>query len=410
MKVLLNEKVLNYSDEPFVFKESVDPRTGEKKVRLRGLLLPFNQVSRNGVLYNLDSIKKHYQELLGRSFCYNHQVDSSTDKSYGHVTESLLIENNDAVPKGWEAVYSKPGWYYEVDIDPEEKDMIRKLKRGDYRHVSIQLVGDSVEERYTEEFGEYQEAYVGDVIEMSAVIAPGFLATTAVFAEALKKAKAHKEDVSTSTAAGAIQPTQDLEKEELSPCQKWLKALDHAPTDEEVHKWAEDNKMDVHEVEAQIYKLAKQHLDMGHAETKKQEIVEPLPEAEADPKELAIGIKVEMEHTDNPEEAKKIALQHLAEVKDYYTKLKTYVESFRVTCEKPDGTKIIKTFEDEKQLAKFQANNPHLVIVKKVKERVGAQPTQPLMEDDINVDEEIKEFMQLGNAKVETIIQDCNCF
>ena len=43
-------------------------------------------------------------------------------------------------------------------------------------------------------------------------------------------------------------------------------------------------------------------------------------------KELKMGIKVEMEHTDDPDEAKNIALQHLAEVPDYYTKLLKYVE------------------------------------------------------------------------------------
>jgi hypothetical protein len=36
-----------------------------------------------------------------------------------------------------------------------------------------------------------------------------------------------------------------------------------------------------------------------------------------------MGIRVEMEHTDNPKEAKIIALQHLAEDPKYYSKLKT---------------------------------------------------------------------------------------
>jgi hypothetical protein len=44
-------------------------------------------------------------------------------------------------------------------------------------------------------------------------------------------------------------------------------------------------------------------------------------EADADPKELKIGIKVEMEHTDDPEVAKKIALDHLAEHPHYYSEL-----------------------------------------------------------------------------------------
>ena len=42
---------------------------------------------------------------------------------------------------------------------------------------------------------------------------------------------------------------------------------------------------------------------------------------DADPKELAVGIKLEMEHTTNPEWSKKIALDHIAEIPDYYTRL-----------------------------------------------------------------------------------------
>ena len=40
-----------------------------------------------------------------------------------------------------------------------------------------------------------------------------------------------------------------------------------------------------------------------------------------DPEELEKGIKVEMEHTDDPEEAKRIALDHLLENPKYYSKL-----------------------------------------------------------------------------------------
>ncbi len=52
-----------------------------------------------------------------------------------------------------------------------------------------------------------------------------------------------------------------------------------------------------------------------------QEIQTPSKEKDVDPKELKMGIKVEMEHTDDPAKAKLIALQHLAEDPKYYTKL-----------------------------------------------------------------------------------------
>lgn len=45
-----------------------------------------------------------------------------------------------------------------------------------------------------------------------------------------------------------------------------------------------------------------------------------ITEKDVDPKELRLGIKVEMEHTKNPHVAKQIALDHLAEDDRYYTK------------------------------------------------------------------------------------------
>jgi len=45
-----------------------------------------------------------------------------------------------------------------------------------------------------------------------------------------------------------------------------------------------------------------------------------------DPEELAMGIKVEMEHTDDPAIARKIALDHLSEAPFYYTALKAMEE------------------------------------------------------------------------------------
>lgn len=44
-------------------------------------------------------------------------------------------------------------------------------------------------------------------------------------------------------------------------------------------------------------------------------------EEDVNGEQLEIGIKVEMEHTTNEDIAKKIALDHLAEIPDYYTRL-----------------------------------------------------------------------------------------
>lgn len=48
-----------------------------------------------------------------------------------------------------------------------------------------------------------------------------------------------------------------------------------------------------------------------------------LSPGDVDSDELALGIKVEMEHTDDPQLAMEIALDHLKEDPHYYTKLQT---------------------------------------------------------------------------------------
>jgi len=47
-----------------------------------------------------------------------------------------------------------------------------------------------------------------------------------------------------------------------------------------------------------------------------------ISEEDVDPDELSMGIEIEKEHVDDNSVAKKIALDHLAEIKDYYTRLK----------------------------------------------------------------------------------------
>ena len=42
---------------------------------------------------------------------------------------------------------------------------------------------------------------------------------------------------------------------------------------------------------------------------------------DADPEELKMGVKVEYEHTTNPVISERIALDHLAECANYYTRL-----------------------------------------------------------------------------------------
>ena len=47
-----------------------------------------------------------------------------------------------------------------------------------------------------------------------------------------------------------------------------------------------------------------------------------ITEKDVDQEQLKMGIEIEREHTESTEIATKIALDHLAEIPDYYTRLK----------------------------------------------------------------------------------------
>lgn len=88
-----------------------------------------------------------------------------------------------------------------------------------------------------------------------------------------------------------------------------------SPPDKDIHNLAEKLGIDAHKFEAYIYSILGSILGTGEAKKKK------FTEKDADKKELEMGIKVEMEHTKNKAVAKRIALDHLAELPDYYTRL-----------------------------------------------------------------------------------------
>ena len=158
------------SEHAFRFTESIDPQTGKKKFIISGLMLPFGKISRNNIMYNIESIKDQHKKLIGKALMYNHKVDTDMLPK-GHFIDSTIEED---------------GWHYKADVDPHEVDLIRKLERGDLRHVSIQLIGGKVIERMNDKGEPFTEAYVSDLIEGSIVPAPGFLDTTIKLAEAFK--------------------------------------------------------------------------------------------------------------------------------------------------------------------------------------------------------------------------------
>jgi len=96
------------------------------------------------------------------------------------------------------------------------------------------------------------------------------------------------------------------------------------PDDDKFHKFAEELGVDVHELEAKAYGLATSFatfLNNGRA------IEKGVTKDQVDPEELRMGIAVEKEHTPDANVATRIAIDHLAEIKNYYTLLKEMEKS-----------------------------------------------------------------------------------
>lgn len=112
------------------------------------------------------------------------------------------------------------------------------------------------------------------------------------------------------------------------------------PNDDQVHKFAEENGYDPHKLESVFYILATaatRLLREGYSGE------EGFTEKDADHKQLKMGIKVELEHSTSEVIAKKIALDHLTEIPDYYTRLhKMENEAKSVT----EARKVKPSFEE----------------------------------------------------------------
>ena len=111
------------------------------------------------------------------------------------------------------------------------------------------------------------------------------------------------------------------------------------PPDEEIHELAEEMGIHPSMLEAKVYSMLGKELKTAQRH-------EHVPDSEYDSKQLAKGIKVEKEHTDDPEKAKEIAKDHLSEFPDYYTRLKKMEDS----ADKAKEGSFRAGFEDELQI------------------------------------------------------------
>lgn len=101
------------------------------------------------------------------------------------------------------------------------------------------------------------------------------------------------------------------------------------PKDTQIHALAKKLGVDPHKFEEQVYMILgdllkkEDKIPGGRADklTSKDIADKHNVSVEEIEKQIAMGVKVEMEHVDDKELAKEISLDHLEEMPDYYTRL-----------------------------------------------------------------------------------------
>jgi len=101
------------------------------------------------------------------------------------------------------------------------------------------------------------------------------------------------------------------------------------PDDDEFHALADKLKISPHELEEVGYELLTGLLK-GVGKHKE------VPVTKFNPEQIKMGLEVEKEHTDSPAIAQQIAKDHLAEIPDYYTRLKKMEDEAKKSMGKKD--------------------------------------------------------------------------
>ena len=173
-----------------VSKENVSKEaegSDSETVKIEGFALPFDTVSRNGVLYRKESVIKAAETMVGRPMFFNHNI------------EELPIGQVEA----FEVSSDGKGMNFKAILDNKterEKAIVEKVRNGRINKVSIQCMYENV--TFNDEDGT-MSVDVSEFLELSPVTIPGFDDTTALAVESYKqmskvkkeaKAKTKKED------------------------------------------------------------------------------------------------------------------------------------------------------------------------------------------------------------------------
>jgi hypothetical protein len=165
------------------------------------MIVPFGKISRNGVMYDRESIERTASQIVGKPIMYNHETEG------------------DVLPRGeWKSYEIKEdglygqGVIYNTDYN---KDLIEYLNAAENAHVSLQVLGDAERKKEATTGEDYSLATIKNWLEISIVPVEGFEQAKVnsfeyFIAESFKAKKeiivntSNKEDINTTTADGVL--------------------------------------------------------------------------------------------------------------------------------------------------------------------------------------------------------------
>lgn len=275
--MIFNDKWIEAKETNFVERAGTD---GKPRYFLYSKIVPKNQISRNKVKYNWDSVLRTMDDIPGISLNHNHKFQDKNDLPRGEWKKAWIASDN-----GVEWLHGLA----EIYNTEYNKEYIEWIKAAKNPNVSLNVSGDS-QVCHSEE-GIYQEAIINGWREISTVNVPGFIGATANLEVMLSESLKEAVDETTISKDEEMDPNMETEGIEI--------------VEPEVNPAEEDED-------------------------------EPL-DAEYDFEQLKNGIIHELQITNDPYEAKKLAKINLDKDKDYYKKIIAENEQ-----EKKDSVILVK--------------------------------------------------------------------
>lgn len=155
--VTINEGWIDARTSKFI--ESVT-KDGSKDYYLTAMIIPFNQVSRNGIMYDKKTVMESKNTLVGCPLMHNHITEGENNYPRGEWEEAWIEEDG---------LYGKARVYNTA----YNKDYIEWLSKASNPRVSLQIVGDAIQQE-DEDGKSYELAKVKQFLETSTVVLPGF--------------------------------------------------------------------------------------------------------------------------------------------------------------------------------------------------------------------------------------------